>query len=105
MATNLKWVEERSGKYKLVTLDDPRPEVKLKSRRGTPTIKFTPSWKKYESSIHLLDGADKFNKEREHAVKTDPKAARWEKSRREWFQKQKHAWREKEMAKLKEKGL
>ena len=111
MANNLKWVEIRSGRYTLVDQDDPRPEVNLKTRIGPPNIAFTPSWKKYETPMFIGDpkkqaeAADKFNEEREHAIKTDVKAARWEKSRKEWFGKQKHNWRNNEIAKLKSQGL
>jgi hypothetical protein len=111
MANKLKWVEVRSGRYKLVEPDDPRPEVKLQDRWGSPNVAFTPSWKKYETPMFIGDlkskeeAVDKFSQEREHAIKVDPKAARWEKSRREWFQKQKHNWRNNEIQKLKEQGL
>ena len=90
---------------------DPRPEVKLKSNLGSPNVLYTPSWKKYENPMFFGDpkstteAADKFIQEREHSIKTDAKAARWEKSRKDWFQKQKHNWRNKEMQKLKERGL
>ena len=106
-----KWVEIRNGRYKLVPSTDPRPEVKLKSRKGAPNIQYTPPWKVHEQGMYIgtpkeqLDSASKFNDEREHQVKTDPKAAKWEKSRRDWFAKQKHSWRQKEMQKLKEQGI
>jgi hypothetical protein len=111
MANNLKWVEIRSGKYALVEKDDPRPAVNLKTRIGPPNVAFTPSWKKYENPMFVgdakstVEASDKFVAEREHAIKVDPKAARWEKSRKEWFGKQKHNWRNNEIAKLKSQGL
>jgi len=103
----MKWILLSPGQYKLVEDNDPRPGVELKSRvhTGAPTIKFNPSWRKYEKSVHLLDGADKFTKERDHEIKTNPKAARWEKSRRESLQRQKHDWRNAELKKLREKGM
>jgi len=107
----MKWIEKSPGYYKLVEDDDPRPEVKLKAKEGSPTIKYVPSWKKYETPMFSGDGhsqfdaAEKFTQEREKELRTDGKAARWEKSRRDWFAKQKNAWRKKEIAKLKEKGL
>ena len=106
-----KWIQLSPGHYRLVEDDDPRPAVKLKARKGTPNIKYVPSWKKYETPMFMGDGhsqfdaADRFTKEREDAIHKDPKAARWEKSRREWFAKQKPAWRKKEIARLKEQGL
>jgi DNA-directed RNA polymerase subunit RPC12/RpoP len=69
---------------------------------STPVV---PSWRRYEHQINTPEGADKFIKEREHQVKTDPQMAKWEKSRKNWFQKQKHNWRNKEIKKLEEKGL
>lgn len=49
---------------------------------------FTPSWKKYEEAIYKGDAktqeeaSDKFLAEREHELKTDPQARRWEESRK-----------------------
>ena len=63
------------------------------------SISFSPSWKKYEKSIWHEDtktsqeSTDKFIEEREHEIKTDPKAARWEKSRKATWDKDKPAWR------------
>jgi hypothetical protein len=113
MAKNFKWVEIRSGRYTLVPIDDPRPEIHLKDKAmdGAPNIAFTPSWKKYETPMFIGDGhaqyeaSEKFTAEREHAIKTDPKAARWEKSRVEWFHKQKHNWSKKEKERLRNEGL
>jgi len=103
----MKWILSSPNQYKFVDDDDPRPAVKLKSKvkTGAPTIRFTPSWRQYEKNINQPGAADKFEKEREFQLRTDPKSARWEKSRRDWFQKQKHDWRNKEIAKLKEQGL
>jgi hypothetical protein len=103
----MKWVMDSPNKFKLVDDEDPRPAVKLQSRAkgGAPTIKFVPSWKKYEKDLNLFDGADKFSQERDMEIKTNPKAARWEKSRKEYYQKEKHEWRTKELAKLREQGL
>ena len=59
---------------------------------------FAPSWRKYESGMWGEDNktaqsqADKFLTEREHEIKTDPRAARWEKSRKERWAKDKPAW-------------
>jgi hypothetical protein len=113
MAKNFKWVEVRNGNYKLVPNDDPRPEVNLpnKFKGGAPNIAFVPSWKKYETPMFIGDGhaqvnaSEKFTAEREHAIRTDPKAARWEKSRVEWFNKQKHNWSKKEKERLRNEGL
>jgi len=109
----MKWILLSPNRYKLVDDDDLRLEVKLPSKvkTGTPTVRFIPNWKKYETPMMIgdghaqLDASDKFTAEKEHQLKTDPSAARWEKSRKEWFQKQKHNWRQKEMTKLREKGL
>ena len=78
---------------------------------GTISTPVVPSWRRYEEQMRQgtpdqqLKAADNFNKERERATKADPKMAKWEKSRKDWFQKQKKGWRNKEIAKLKEKGL
>jgi hypothetical protein len=59
------------------------------------SIPFVPSWGKYEEGMHsddkkfALDSSEKFEQEREHAMRTDPKAARWEKGRKEGWQKDK----------------
>jgi predicted nucleic acid-binding Zn-ribbon protein len=78
--------------------------------KGTIFTPIVPSWRKYESQMRSgdghsqLDAAEKFTYERDVAVRQSSKMAKWEKSRRAWFQKQKHNWRNKEIAKLKEKG-
>lgn len=62
---------------------------------STPVV---PSWRRYEAEMRRgdphdqLKAADKFTQEREHATKVDPKMAKWEKSRKEWFIKQKPKW-------------
>jgi hypothetical protein len=59
------------------------------------TIPYNPPWKKYEEGMKHPDSkkqgafADKFYEVREHEMKTDPKAERWEKSRKEAWQKDK----------------
>jgi hypothetical protein len=111
MAHIVKWVKVREGLYKLVEDDDPRPAVKLKSHRGAPNIKYVPPWKKYESPMWFggandqIKASEQFTQERDREMQKDPKAARWEKSRREWFAKQKRGWRDKELKKLREQGL
>lgn len=59
------------------------------------TTKFTPSWKKYEEAMHKGDAktqaeaSDKFLQEREHELKTDKQAKRWEEGRKISIAKQK----------------
>ena len=103
----MKWVQESPNKYRLVVDDDERKEVKLKSRihEGAPKVKFIPSWRRYEKNINEVGTADQFTKEREREINTNPEAARWEKSRREYYQKQKGAWLKNELRSLREKGL
>lgn len=97
----MKWVEIRSGKYRLVEDDDERPAVKLKSKPfGAPRVKFTPSWKKYEQNYWTPDPdakssndlTDKFLDEREHQLKVDPKSKRWEEGRKKEWAKNKPYW-------------
>lgn len=100
-----KWVQSSPGRHKLVEDDDERPAVKLKKRKGAPVIKFVPSWKKHEKEMNLphigdkdqMDATDKFMSERDHAMKIDSKARRWEESRKETLAKNKPAWRKKMM--------
>ena len=101
-----KWVEVRTGRYKYVTDDDPRPKVKLKRKEiGLPYIRFVPSWRKYEQNFFDLDPekkttnemTDKFLAEREHQTKTDRQAKRWEESRQKEWAKHKPLWRKKMM--------
>lgn len=79
--------------------------------KGTFSTPVVPSWRKYESQMRSgdahasFDAAEKFTQVRDHALKTDTNMAKWEKSRRESLQKDKPAWRKKEIARLKEKGL
>jgi hypothetical protein len=61
----------------------------------TFTVAFSPSWKKYEEGMHSdnkklsIDSSEKFEMERAHAVKTDPKARSWEEGRKQSWQKDK----------------
>ena len=101
-----KWVEVEPNYYKFVEDSDPRPAVKLKSRKlGQTYVKFVPSWRKYEPNFHDLDpekkedlkSNDAFLAERDHATKTDPKARRWEESRKREWARNKPAWRKQMM--------
>lgn len=92
----MKWVKVRDGVHKLVEDSDERPAVKLPSKKiGVPFIPFSPSWRQYESGMHSdntktsIESSEKFEKEREHQLKNDPQAARWEKSRKESWNKDK----------------
>lgn len=96
----MKWVQVRDGSYKFVEDSDSRPAVKLSSKRlGVPFTPFQPSWKKHESEMWNDDkrksiaATDRFIEEREHEVRIDPRAARWEASRKERVAKDKPAWR------------
>ena len=102
----MKWVQVRDGSYKYVNDNDPRPSVELHKRQiGDTYVKFTPSWKKYEQNYWTPDPertsdnktTDKFLAERDHETKTDPKARRWEDSRKKEWARNKPAWR-KQMA-------
>jgi len=96
----VKWVELSPGRYKLVEDDDSRPAVKLKSRIGTPNVKFNPSWGKYEQNYWTPDPdvnssndlTDKFLDEREHQLKVNPKAKRWEEGRKKEWARNKPYW-------------
>lgn len=54
-----------------------------------PAAKYTPDWKKYEKDLYHPDpkvqqeATERFTAAREHALKTDPQARRWEESRKE----------------------
>jgi CDP-glycerol glycerophosphotransferase (TagB/SpsB family) len=92
----MKWVKVRDGVHKLVEDSDERPAVKLPNKKiGIPFIPYSPSWRKYEEGMHSdnaktsIESSEKFEKERDHTIKTDPQAARWEKSRKERWQKDK----------------
>lgn len=58
-------------------------------------VKYTPTWKKYEEGIHngdaksQLEATEKFTAERDHELKTNPQARRYEESRRESLYKDK----------------
>lgn len=79
--------------------------------KGTINTPVVPSWRKYETQMKSgdphdqLKAADKFTAERDLATKTDPKMAKWERSRRASLQKQKGSWLKKELRNLKDKGL
>jgi len=95
----MKWVTLRDGLQRLVDNDDPRPAVKTKKKpMGIPFIPYSPTWKKYEKDMwntdykHSSEATDKFIAEREHETKTDPKAARWEQSRKAGWAKDKPLW-------------
>lgn len=92
----MKWVKIHEGTFKYVEDSDERPSVKLPHKKiGIPFTPFNPSWKQYESGMHsddpkvALDSSEKFESERNHAIQTDRKAASWEKSRKEGWQKDK----------------
>ena len=99
----VKWVEDTPGLYRLVDDEDPRPAVELPSRRGAPTIRYNPSWRKYEAGQFIgnadeqIEAGDKFLQEREHEMKVDPKARKWEESRKKSLLKDKPAWRKERM--------
>lgn len=94
-----KWIKIREGNYKLVDDSDSRPEVKLPNKKmAAPFIPYSPPWKKYEQDIwndstnKSIAATDKFMAEREHETRTDPRAAKWEASRKERHAKDKPAW-------------
>ena len=99
-----KWIEAKLGTYKLVDINDPRPAVEMPSKfkeavgKKTTTTPFNPSWKKYEKGMWSGDKetsiaqTDKFLDERDHAVKTDPRAKRWEAGRKQEWAKNKRYW-------------
>lgn len=107
--SDFKWVADGSG-YKYVDASDPRPAVKLKDRltekslkEASLFIKYDPPWRKYEHKLHYgtaaeqKEAAEKFTEVRDREMATNPQARSWEKGRREWFQREKHAWREERM--------
>jgi hypothetical protein len=67
----------------------------------TPAVPFNPSWKRYEKDLSNPDdqkareAADKFDIERQHEMRTDPRAKRWEESRKKAIAEQKPAWAKK----------
>jgi len=92
----MKWVKIRDGLQRLVDDSDERPAIKSsKKSLGIPFVAYSPSWRTYEADMHSddknvsLDASEKFEKEREHQMNTDPRAVRWEKSRKESWQKDK----------------
>lgn len=95
----MKWVKIHNGSFKFVEDSDPRSSVYIpKKPFGIPYTPFNPSWKKYEKDMWNTDykrsskATDKFIAEREYEMRTDPKAARWEKSRKEGWAKDKPLW-------------
>lgn len=61
-------------------------------------IKFNPEWAKFEEDMHSSDpqkaqeATEKFTAARDHAVRTDSQARRWEESRKEGWAKDKPQW-------------
>jgi hypothetical protein len=95
----MKWVLLSPGNYKLVDDEDERPAVKLPSHKpGKIFTPFAPSWKKYEEGMKHPDSpnqgeyADKFIAEREHQLKVDPQAKKWEESRKAVWAREKPQW-------------
>jgi hypothetical protein len=95
----MKWICVRDGVYKFVDNDDPRPSVKLPTKKiSIPFVPFQPSWKQYEGEIwndstkRSVAATDKFLGERDYQTQRDPQAARWEASRKERLAKDKPAW-------------
>jgi hypothetical protein len=97
----MKWVKVTHGTYKYVEDSDDRPAVTLSKKPidgrsiSTPYI---PPWGKYEEGMKHPDSkhqdiyADKFIAERDFQVRTDPKAKRWEASRKADWEKEKPNW-------------
>ena len=101
-----KWVEIEPNYYKFVDDSDPRPPTKLKPRSiGSTYLKFSPSWRKYEQNFFNLDPdkkedfkrTDAFLDERDYETRTDPRARRWEDSRKKEWARNKPAWRKQMM--------
>lgn len=61
-------------------------------------VHFTPSWKRHEDAMHNPDpkiqreATDKFMAEREHEIRTDPEARRWEEGRKQSIARNKPLW-------------
>jgi len=78
---------------------------------GSFAMKHHQTWGRYETAMRTgnleqqVEASEKFTQERDHALKTDPKSAKYEKDRRESLAKDKPAWRKREMEKLRNKGL
>lgn len=100
----MKWILVRDGTYKYVEDSDPRPRVSLPSKGFSSSIftKFIPSWGKYEKDMWNTNdkisrrASDMFALERDHAIKTDPKAKRWEEGRKASWAKDKPLWAKKQ---------
>lgn len=98
----MKWVEISPKKYRLVDDGDERPAVKLKNqpipKASSIHLLYTPSWKKYEEGMKHPDSknqvvsGDRFLAERAFQVRNDPKAKRYEESRKEAWSKEKPQW-------------
>jgi hypothetical protein len=95
----MKWIMQSPGSYRLVDDSDERPAVKLPSKKpGSPNLRYTPSWKKYEEGMkhqdskNQVESGDKFMDAREHAMRTDPQAKKWEESRKATLVREKPQW-------------
>lgn len=96
----------RKGKHTWshVEWSEKKPRIRLtcdehqKPTSPSLSVPYSPPWKKHEKGMWNTDdktsreSADKFHLEREHEVKTDPRAARWEKSRKASWAKDKPTW-------------
>lgn len=92
----MKWVSVRPGLSRLVEDSDPRPAIKLpKKKLGIPFTPYVPPWKQFEegmlnpNSKNQAEYGDKFTAAREHEMRNDPKARKWEESRKERLAKDK----------------
>lgn len=93
----MKWVKVRDGLHRLVDDSDDRPAVKLPKKKltGSFFVPFVPSWKKYEADMHsdntklAIEASEKFEIEREHAMKIDKRAKSWEEGRKQSWAKDK----------------
>lgn len=77
-----------------------------RSKQGTSVMgvsffmatKFHPSWKSYEKQLHDSDpkkaeeASDKFYLDRKHELEVDPRARKWEESRKQSAAKEKPEW-------------
>jgi hypothetical protein len=95
----MKWIQSAPGSYKLVDDTDERPAVKLPHKKYGPIhTPFIPSWKKYEEAMRHPDSkqqgvaTDKFMAERDHALRTDPQAKKYEESRKARWAADKPQW-------------
>jgi hypothetical protein len=95
----MKWVMIRDGIQRFVEDSDPRPAIKsTKKKLGSFFTPYSPPWKQWEApmlhqdSKNQTSAGDKFHEVREHELRTDPKARKWEESRKERVAKDKPAW-------------